>query len=215
VAVGGLVLAQLDVNRGVLEHARRVRIKQAVVGLIDELSDHTGSAPTLREEDAEPEAVTQDSSQERSAQVGPGKTVMCVPSRGSLDEAAAAMLVQLLEKQGIAARVVPSEAVATENILRLDVTDVDLVCLSHLEPGGFTNARYLVRRLRRKLPNAQIIAGFWMLSEADAEQRDALRESGADLVVTSLGQATEQVTMANDSLLRAAMPGQLAAVRAS
>jgi hypothetical protein len=125
------------------------------------------------------------------------------------------MLVQLLEKQGIAARVVPSEAVATENIFRLDVTDVDLVCLSYLEPGGFTNARYLVRRLRRKLPNAQIIAGFWMLSEADAKQRDALRESGADLVVTSLGQATEQVTMANDRLLRAAMPGQLAAVRAS
>ena len=215
VAVGGLVLAQLDVNRGVLEHARRVRIKQAVVGLIDDLSDHTGSSPTLREEDAEPEAVNQDSSQERSAQVGPGKTVMCVAGRGSLDEAAAAMLVQLLEKQGIAARVVPSEAVATENILQLDVTDVDLVCLSYLEPGGFTNARYLVRRLRRKLPNAQIIAGFWMLSEADAEQRDALRESGADLVVTSLGQATEQVTMANDSLLRAAMPGQLAAVRAS
>jgi hypothetical protein len=214
VAVGGLVLAQLDVNRGVLEHARRVRIKQAVVGLIDDLSDHTGSSPTLREEDAEPEAVNQDSSQERSAQVGPGKTVMCVAGRGSLDEAAAAMLVQLLEKQGIAARVVPSEAVATENILRLDVTDVDLVCLSYLEPGGFTNARYLVRRLRRKMPNAQIIAGFWMLSEADAKQR-ALRESGADLVVTSLGQATEQVTMANDSLLRAAMPGQLAAVRAS
>jgi hypothetical protein len=88
------------------------------------------------------------------------------------------------------------------------------VLLPYLEPGGFTNARYLVRRLRRKMPNAQIIAGFWMLSEADAKQR-ALRESGADLVVTSLGQATEQVTMANDSLLRAAMPGQLAAVRAS
>ena len=43
VAVGGLALAQLDVNRGVLEHERRVRIKQAVLGLIDDLSDHTNS----------------------------------------------------------------------------------------------------------------------------------------------------------------------------
>ena len=38
-------------------------------------------------------------------------------------------------------------------------------------------------------------------------------ESGADLVVTSLRQAAEQVTMAKESWLRAEMPGQLAAVR--
>ena len=87
-----------------------------------------------------------------------------------------------------------------------------MLCLSYLEPGGFTNARYLVRRLRRKLPNAQILVGFWTLSEEEANQRDALRESGADLVVTSLRQATEQVliTMAKESPLRAAMPRQTA-----
>ena len=40
-----------------------------------------------------------------------------------------------------------------------------------------------------------------------------LAESGADLVVISLRQAAEQVTMAKESWLRAEMPGQLAAVR--
>ena len=44
-AVGGLVLAQLDVNRGVLEHARRVRIKQAVVGLIHLRGGCTAAGP--------------------------------------------------------------------------------------------------------------------------------------------------------------------------
>ena len=39
---------------------------------------------------------------------------MCVAGRGSLDEAVAAMLGQLLEKQGVAARVVPSDAVSTK-----------------------------------------------------------------------------------------------------
>ena len=134
---------------------------------------------------------------------------MCVAGRGSLDEAAAAMLGQLLERQGVTARVVPSEAVATESIFRLEVTDVEMVCLSYLEPGGFTNARYLVRRLRRKLPSVPIIVGFWTLSEDDAKHRDALqRGRGADRVVTSLRQATEHVTMAKESSLRTAIPGQ-------
>jgi methylmalonyl-CoA mutase cobalamin-binding subunit len=204
VAVGGLALAQLDVNRGVLEHERRARIKQAVLGLIDDLSDHTDSSPTPKEGEEESGAALQ----EKTPWAWRGKTVMCVAGRGPLDEAAAAMLGQLLEKQGIAVRVVPSDAVTTENIFRLDVTDVDMVCLSYLEAGGFTNARYLVRRLRRRLPNAQILVGFWTLTEEAAENRNALRESGADRVLTSLRQAAEQVTMAKESSLRAATHGQ-------
>jgi predicted PurR-regulated permease PerM len=185
IAIGGLALAQLDVNRGVLEHDRRVRIKEAVLGVIDDLSDHAGTAlPPAAAAPAEIGAAS------------PGKLVMCIAGRGSLDEAAAAMLGQLLAKQGIIARLVPSEAVAAANIFRLDGMGVQVVCLSYLEPGGFTNARYLVRRLRRKLPGVAILAGFWTLSDDDARHRDALRETGADLVVTSLQQAAEQITLA-------------------
>ena len=107
VAVGGLALAQLDVNRGVLEHERRERIKQAVLGLIDDLSDHTNSSPTSTGEDEEAGAKLQNYSQDKAPQARRGRTVMCVAGRGSLDEAAAAMLGQLLERQGIAARVGP------------------------------------------------------------------------------------------------------------
>jgi len=73
------------------------------------------------------------------------------------------------------------------------VTGVQVACLSYLEPGGFTNARYLVRRLRRKLPRARIIVGFWTLTAEDAARRDAVRETGADLVATSLREAVAAV----------------------
>jgi hypothetical protein len=106
------------------------------------------------------------------------------------------MLVQLLERSGIGARVVPSDAVSVTNLFRLDVTGVQLACLSYLEPGSFTNARYLVRRLRRRLPQAKIVAGFWTLTAQEAEVRDALAATRADLVVTSLRQAVEQVVNA-------------------
>jgi predicted PurR-regulated permease PerM len=199
VAMGGLALAQLDVNRGVLEHERRVRIKEAVLEVIDDLSDHTSALSPLKDVEAV-RAVTPRGHSQKTAEASHGRIVMCVAGRGSLDEAAAAMLGQLLERQGIIARVVPSEAAATEHIFRLKVTDVEIVCLSYLEPGGFTSARYLVRRLRRRLPSVPIIVGFWTVSEDDAQQRDALKETGADLVVTSLRRAVELVTTAKDTV---------------
>ncbi len=184
VGIGGLALAQMDVNRGVLEHDRRARIKQAVLGVVDDLSDHTEEPP-------------KDAASDKENSQSPADTiVLCIGGRGSLDEAASAMLAQLLQQRGATSRLVSSEAVASENLFRLDVAEVDVVCLSYLEPGSFTNARYLVRRLRRRLPNAKIIVGFWTLTDDTARQVHALRETGADLVVTSLRQAVEQVAPA-------------------
>ena len=103
------------------------------------------------------------------------------------------MLAQLLQKHGIGARVVPSEAVSAPNLFRLDVTGVQMAFLCYLEPGSFSNPHYLVRRLRRKLPKATIVAGFWTLKTDEIEERNALTATGADLVAVSLQQAVEQV----------------------
>jgi hypothetical protein len=103
------------------------------------------------------------------------------------------MLAQLLQKHGIGARVVPSEAVSVPNLFRLDVTGVQMAFLCYLEPGSFSNPCYLVRRLRRKLPKATIVAGFWTLKKDEIEERNAVTLTGADLVAVSLRQAVEQV----------------------
>jgi hypothetical protein len=58
--------------------------------------------------------------------------VLCVAGRGSLDEAAAAMLAQLLAKHGIGARVVPSEAVSVANVMRFDAAGVQMAFLANL-----------------------------------------------------------------------------------
>ncbi|HLY45562.1 MAG TPA: AI-2E family transporter [Stellaceae bacterium] len=197
VAIKGLALAQLDVNRGALDHAQRLRIKEAVEWVIDDLSDHDdATAPARAEaatEAASPPAVL------APEDLAPGwreKPVLCVAGRGSLDEAAAAMLAQLLDKRGIGARVVPSVAVSVANVFRLDVAGVQIACLCYLEPGNFTNARYLARRLRRRLPQAPLIAGFWTLAAAELEEREALAATRVDLIVTSLQEAVEQVVKA-------------------
>ena len=194
IAIKGLELAQFDVNRGVLDHERRVQIKETIEGLIDDLSDHddasaTGDANGQTATDVPSPVMPQD-------QLEPAwreSAAICVAGHGSLDEAAAAMLAQLLQKHGIGARVVPSHAVSPANIFRFDAADAQIVCLSYLEPGGFTSARYLARRLRRKLPRAKILLGLWTLNQADSERRDAIQETDVDLVVTSLSEAVERV----------------------
>ena len=192
VAIKGLALAQSDVNRGALDHERRVDIKAAVEEIIDDLSDHADSPPVAAADAAAPPQATE---LDEPRPEWRERAVMCVAGRGSLDEVAAAMLAQLLGKHGIGTFVVPSDAVSAARLPRLDTTGVQLACLSYLEPGGFSNARYLVRRLRRKLPRTTIIVGFWTLTEADSVERGALEETAADRIATSLRQAVELVTV--------------------
>jgi predicted PurR-regulated permease PerM len=217
IAIKGLALAQLDVNRGALSHERRVQIKEAVQEVIDDLADHTDPSPASTvdgDKVAEPPHSGDD-----LAPAWREQAVMCIAGRGLLDEAAAAMLAQLLEKQRIGARVVSSDDVAAATMFRLDVTGAQIVCLSYLEPGGFTNARYLVRRLRRKLPRTKIIVGFWLLTEEDAVRRMALQETGADLVATSLQEAVDEITaVARDaagSLIPSTLPTIVRAIPAA
>jgi hypothetical protein len=96
------------------------------------------------------------------------------------------MLGQLLGNSGIAARIVPREAAVAANLFRLDAEGIQMACLSYLEPGDLTNARYLVRRLRRKMPGVKILIGFWTLTEEEAERRAVLKETSADAIVNVL-----------------------------
>lgn len=174
VAMAGLVLAQRDVNRGVLDHDRQLHIRETVAGLVEDLADH--APPDAAAAEAVPPAWC-------------AQGVLCVAGRGALDEAAARILAQLLEKQGLTARVVPSRAVSAANVARFNAGDSPLVCLSYLEAGGLTGARYLARRFRRKLPQAKIILGLWSMKDDEAGRQHALAETGVDMIAGSLGEA--------------------------
>lgn len=182
VAVKGLALAQLDVNRGALTDDGRKRIASAVEIFIDNLTNH---------EDAE--------QRETSVTHGPipaswkNKPVLCVAGRGVLDHAAASLLAHLIERQGIGARVVNFEEVSPSNIQDLNCDGVRVVCVSYLEPGSPKNARYLARRLRKRLPGLPLIAGFWSVIEDDTHYLDSFEATECDFLANNLRQAVEQV----------------------
>jgi hypothetical protein len=83
----------------VLGHEHRVLIKEAVDGVVDNLADHVSwHAPKEGETGGlvTPPVFTP----EELAPAWQGTPVLCVAGRGSLDEASAAMLAQLLQNMG-------------------------------------------------------------------------------------------------------------------
>jgi predicted PurR-regulated permease PerM len=192
IALPGLKLAQNDVVRGALEAAQAAAIKASVAEVVDDLidqDDRTPNSETTRDAEA---AVALESTKDPASdlpvvekdQLAPewqSKTpILCIPGRGPLDEAAAIMLTQLLDKHGLHARVEGVEAVASTNILQLETAGVAMVCVSYLDTSSPAHMRYTIRRLRRRLPEARIMLGCWM-ANADT-LRDAAKPD--DVAVT-------------------------------
>jgi hypothetical protein len=90
------------------------------------------------------------------------KPVLCIPGPSQLDEAAAVILGQILEKHGIGVQVKKNQAVSSENIFHLGGDGVALVCLSYIDVGDApARARAAVRRIQRQIPNVTILVGLW------------------------------------------------------
>ena len=202
VALKGLQLAANDASREVLTAPQVERISEAIKGLLGDL----GSVPDVepppvekKEDVAGPTAAEKELPKEPPVETEPPEPlelpeswrgeapIMCIAGRGPLDEAAATMLAQLLVKHGLGARVVPHEAVSRSNVIGLDVSGVAMVCISYLEiSGNPAHLRYLIRRLRQKLPDAPILVGLWPAEDAVLREEALRKAIGADYYVSAL-----------------------------
>jgi hypothetical protein len=51
-----------------------------------------------------------------------------------------------------------------------------------MNADSLAHARFLVRRLRRRLPRTKIVLGFWTFTPEDMARRDPVAATGADHV---------------------------------
>ena len=207
VLVPGLRLAQADAERGLLDDERTLRIRDAVAEIIDDLSTH--------EDKVEPAAPDEPASEEEGPLAKINETeeslkkdatnlpeqwrtrqpVLCIPGLGLLDEAVALMVAQLIERDGIGARVEQADALSVSRIFSLDTKDVALVCLCYVESATSAQVRYALRRLRRKAPDAFILVTMLGASNA-TDAREALKGFPMTDLVESLDQTVKQVRAA-------------------
>jgi predicted PurR-regulated permease PerM len=203
VALAGLQLAANDATRGVLTNGQLKRVRAVVDSLVHDLDAHEDVEKTSAATDDDPVAPRESEKpaqrQPAAASVAEGEAlpewrapgaVMCIAGRGPLDEAAASMLVQLLAKHGLGSQLVPYESVSRAQVGSLDMTGVKMICISYLELGGTpAHLRYLMRRLRKRSPEAPILVGLWPSDDAVLRDERVRSVIGADHYVTTLREA--------------------------
>lgn len=167
VVLPGLRLAAADADKDALDGERLARIRDAVAEIIDDVTGHEDQAEILRlssadktEESPLSHLQTIENSLQTGPPVGAAKSILCLPGRGLLDEAAAMMIVHLLQRRGLGARSGPVGALSISGLADWDAAGVDLVCLCYVENVSAAQVRYAVRRLRRKIADARIIVAL-------------------------------------------------------
>ncbi|HVA14791.1 MAG TPA: AI-2E family transporter [Stellaceae bacterium] len=178
VAIPALLMAQEDSDRGVLTRDQRGEI-----------------ADTIRETI---ESVGDDSQVDEPGDDKP--VIECLGARNELDDAAAALLAQLLAERGLAARTTLARHWLTEPRLARNSPSATstqrVLCLSHLGSAPPTRIRLLTRRLRRRSSaGANILLGLWSATSQYLNERGEAAE-GVDGIETSLEQAVERIAAA-------------------
>jgi predicted PurR-regulated permease PerM len=199
VALKGLKLAQNDIARGTLDFPQVHKIKEAVGELVDDLSDYEDRRPVAKTTQDTEAAAAIEAADDTAAYDLPtlakedlapewrsAASILCAAGRNELDEAIATMLAQLLVKHGLGARIAGAEALSTAGILRLDTPEIAMVCISYLDGSSPAHIRYTIRRLRRKLPHAQILLGCWLTDRDITSLRETVK---VDVILTTLREA--------------------------
>ncbi|MBN9547873.1 MAG: AI-2E family transporter [Alphaproteobacteria bacterium] len=173
VAIPALLLGEQDRERGVMDEEQRRQVADSALTLVANLDD-SAQQEAGEEEDQEAEKAAQgqpaekkleDSSGGADEEVdlpdGLGIAVLCAGGRGELDDAAAAMLAQVLEVQGAEATRASFAELEPSAIHRLDLSALDCVAIGFLNRQSAQHARFMVRRLKRLKAKLRVGIVFW------------------------------------------------------
>ena len=154
VLLPGLLLAQDDVAQGRLDADRQGRIAASTLEVVENLADHGAAPATADREAAAAEAPLPEAWRRPGA-------VLCIGSRGALDDAAAAALAQLLGRRGFGAAATTHDMLNKARIGGLALDDTALVVLSSLDGSSPAYLRFALRRLERRKPGVPLLVGAW------------------------------------------------------
>ena len=182
VVLKALILAQIDVRRGLLDGDHVEHINEGIRELIANTGDDDDVTPVPtggKEEAGAPEQaedeppsppdlpVLQDLPTEWS-----GTPILCVAGRGPFDGAVAMLLEALLAKHGLGCRREADAAVSSSNIVHLNAAGVRIVCLSYLDLGSSpAHLRHSVQRIRKRVPGAVVVVGLWGYEDMHDRER--------------------------------------------
>jgi hypothetical protein len=194
VAIRALALGELDRARGVMSEERRKRVADSTLALVDNLEEYTEDETTSAEEldpslEESNGAIPEGDAKLQPLPDGSGKTVLCAGGRGELDNAAAAMLAQLLTAQGATSRTIDHLALDPARIKSLDLSDAHAVVIGFLNAQSVIHARYVVRRLKRARSSLRVGVVFWRPAEDVLSDLKLSATIGCDFIALTMWDA--------------------------
>ena len=180
-----IIATETDHRLELLDDEQRSFIEQSLRDIIEDLGTLPQAAARIAADKTEADATPSFSP------VAPPH-VYCLPARADRDELAGAMLTQLLQHQGFTAQNAPGKLAAGELLDLVEGSNVDAACISVVSPSTIISARYICAKLRARFPQLKIVIGLWGMSQGVTDAARRLRDSGADEVVTAIGDAVVQ-----------------------
>jgi predicted PurR-regulated permease PerM len=195
VAMPALALGETDRQRGVMTNEQRVRFASAANTLVQELADLAEDEEEENGNSDEPSPDSEASGGEDGEPAlpdGEGRRLICAGGRGEIDDAAAAMVAQVLEIQGAEAIVGSHQSFTPVGLAALDLDGVDTMVLAYLNPTSLSQARHAVRRLKRR--KAGLRVGLLVPMLPDGRGRNAITEdsAGADFITMTVAETVRR-----------------------
>ena len=158
ILLNGLKLAAADLRLGHLDDERLDRILATVAELTSDLEAH---------DDVEPADVVSEGSEsnlsalaaiEQAGEVVTSiptewtlpRSILCIPGSTKLDEAAALVLAQILQRRGYGAAAEKVDALSISKFFALDLSAASIICICYVDRPSSAKIHYAVRRLAKK-----------------------------------------------------------------
>ena len=124
----------------------------------------------------------------------PKVPVIFCPVHDQADELVLLMLQHLLDPARYEVELLSASMLSAEVVSRVEESQVQLICLGGIAPGGVARTRYLCKRLRAHCPALKIVVGRWGSPGNSQDSQELLHQAGADAVGTTLHDTCTQLT---------------------
>ena len=188
VLIPTLSRAEHDVARGVLDESEHAFIWDVIGDVVDRLKgvEEFDLASASRGANGNPKVGGDESTPPRMPVVG-----IAVEDRS--DALVLQMLGQLLTVSGLNLEVITDAESPLEVAERVAELSPKLVVVSHLAPRDLRPARYLVRRLRARFSDLEIVLGRWGETAAASADVERLVALGASQVIFTLADLRDRI----------------------
>lgn len=192
IGIPALLLGEQDRQRGVMQDQQRARFAMSAQTLVANLAEIAEEEENEEDSERENGGASQNDSDDGAEEIdlpdGEGKTLLCLGGRGDIDDAAAAMLAQVLEVQGAIVATASHASIEGNNIRQLPLDETDTAIIAFLNGSSKAHARHIVRRLKRLKRSLRVGVYIPLANGTDSPEIEAAAIN-ADFVAVTLTDA--------------------------